>query len=197
MENLQRHNYRIQPEDRARLMGHPPMLLWFTGLSGSGKSTIADAMEAECLRLGIHAVSLDGDAMRMRLSADLGFTEADRDEHLRRVGEVANLMLDAGLVVLAAFVSPLKSQRLRIRELVGENRFMEIYVNTPLEVCEQRDIKGLYKKARAGEIAHFTGVSATYEAPEFPDVTLDTSTMNVDQSIEALKFVLRIRGFQL
>ena len=197
MENLQRHNYRIQPEDRARLMGHPPMLLWFTGLSGSGKSTIADAMEAECLRLGIHAVSLDGDAMRMRLSADLGFTETDRDEHLRRVGEVANLMLDAGLVVLAAFVSPLKSQRLRIRELVGENRFMEIYVNTPLEVCEQRDIKGLYKKARAGEIAHFTGVSATYEAPEFPDVTLDTSTMNVDLSIEALKFVLRIRGFQL
>ena len=197
MENLQRHNYRIQPEDRARLMGHPPMLLWFTGLSGSGKSTIADAMEAECLRLGIHAVSLDGDAMRMRLSADLGFTEADRDEHLRRVGEVASLMLDAGLVVLAAFVSPLKSQRLRIRELVGENRFMEIYVNTPLEVCEQRDIKGLYKKARAGQIAHFTGVSAPYEAPEFPDVTLDTSTMNVDQSIEALKFVLRIRGFQL
>ena len=197
MDNLQRHNYRIQPEDRARLMGHPPMLLWFTGLSGSGKSTIADAMEAECLRLGIHAASLDGDAMRMRLSADLGFTEADRDEHLRRVGEVASLMLDAGLVVLAAFVSPLKSQRLRIRELVGENRFMEIYVNTPLEVCEQRDIKGLYKKARAGEIAHFTGVSAPYEAPEFPDVTLDTSTMNVDQSIEALKFVLRIRGFQL
>jgi adenylylsulfate kinase len=197
MDNLQRHNYRIQPEDRARLMGHPPMLLWFTGLSGSGKSTIADAMEAECLRLGIHAASLDGDAMRMRLSADLGFTEADRDEHLRRVGEVASLMLDAGLVVLAAFVSPLKSQRLRIREVVGENRFMEIYVNTPLEVCEQRDIKGLYKKARAGEIAHFTGVSAPYEAPEFPDVTLDTSTMNVDQSIEALKFVLRIRGFQL
>jgi adenylylsulfate kinase len=197
MDNLQRHNYRVQPEDRARLMGHPPMLLWFTGLSGSGKSTIADSIEAECLRLGIHAVSLDGDAMRMRLSADLGFTEADRDEHLRRVGEVASLMLDAGLVVLAAFVSPLKSQRLRIRELVGENRFMEIYVNTPLEVCEQRDIKGLYKKARAGEIAHFTGVSAPYEAPEFPDVTLDTSTMNVDQSIEALKFVLRIRGFQL
>ena len=196
MENLQRHNYRIQPEDRARLMGHPPMLLWFTGLSGSGKSTIADAMEAECLRLGIHAVSLDGDAMRMRLSADLGFTEADRDEHLRRVGEVANLMLDAGLVVLAAFVSPLKSQRLRIRELVGENRFMEIYVNTPLEVCEQRDIKGLYKKARAGEIVHFTGISAPYEAPEFPDVTLDTSGMNVDQAIEALKFVLRKRGFQ-
>ena len=197
MENLQRHNYRIQPEDRARLMGHPPMMLWFTGLSGSGKSTIADAMEAECLRLGIHAVSLDGDAMRMRLSSDLGFTEAERDEHLRRVGEVASLMLDAGLVVLAAFVSPLKSQRLRIRELVGENRFMEIYVNTPLEVCEQRDIKGLYKKARAGQIAHFTGVSAPYEAPEFPDVSLDTSTMNVDQSIEALKFVLRIRGFQL
>lgn len=196
MENLQRHNYRIQPEDRSRLMGHPPMLLWFTGLSGSGKSTIADAMEAECLRLGIHAVSLDGDAMRMRLSADLGFTEGDRDEHLRRVGEVANLMLDAGLVVLAAFVSPLKSQRLRIRELVGENRFMEIYVNTPLEVCEQRDIKGLYKKARAGEIAHFTGISAPYEAPEFPDVTLDTSGMNVDQAIEALKFVLRKRGFQ-
>jgi len=197
MDNLQRHNYRVQPEDRARLMGHPPMLLWFTGLSGSGKSTIADAMEAECLRLGIHAASLDGDAMRMRLSADLGFTEADRDEHLRRVGEVASLMLDAGLVVLAAFVSPLKSQRLRIREVVGENRFMEIYVNTPLEVCEHRDIKGLYKKARAGEIAHFTGVSAPYEAPEFPDVTLDTSTMNVDQSIEELKFVLRIRGFQL
>lgn len=197
MENLQRHNYRVQPEDRARLMGHPPMLLWFTGLSGSGKSTIADAMEAECLRLGIHAASLDGDAMRMRLSADLGFTEADRDEHLRRVGEVASLMLDAGLVVLAAFVSPLKSQRLRIRELVGENRFMEIYVNTPLEVCEQRDIKGLYKKARAGEIAHFTGVSAPYEAPECSDVTLDTSTMNVDQTIEALKFVLRTRGFQL
>lgn len=197
MENLQRHNYRIQPEDRARLMGHPPMLLWFTGLSGSGKSTIADAMEAECLRLGIHAVSLDGDAMRMRLSSDLGFTEADRDQHLRRVGEVANLMLDAGLVVLAAFVSPLKSQRMRIRELVGENRFMEIYVNTPLEVCEQRDIKGLYKKARVGEIAHFTGVSAPYEAPEFSDVTLDTSTINVDQAIEALKFVLRIRGFQL
>lgn len=197
MDNLQRHNYRVQPEDRTRLMGHPPLLLWFTGLSGSGKSTIADAMEAECLRLGIHAVSLDGDAMRMRLSADLGFAEADRDEHLRRIGEVASLMLDAGLVVLAAFVSPMKSQRLRIRELVGENRFLEIYVNTPLEVCEQRDIKGLYKKARAGQITHFTGVSAPYEAPEFPALTLDTSSMNVDQAIEALKFVLRTRGFEL
>jgi adenylylsulfate kinase len=197
MENLQRHNYRIQPEDRTKLMGHPPLLLWFTGLSGSGKSTIADALEVELIQLGIHAATLDGDAMRMRLSADLGFTDADREEHLRRVGEVARLMLDAGIVVLAAFVSPLKSQRIRIKEMVGESRFMEIFVSTSLEVCEQRDIKGLYQKARAGEIAHFTGISSPYEAPEQPDVTLDTAQLSVEQALESLKFALRQRGFPL
>jgi adenylylsulfate kinase len=197
MENLHSHNFRIQPNERAKLMGHPPMLLWFTGLSGSGKSTIADALEVELTGRGVHAVSLDGDALRQRLSSDLGFSEADRDEHLRRVGEVANLMLDAGLVVLAAFVSPLKSQRTRIKETVGESRFMEIFVSTSLEVCEQRDIKGLYQKARAGEIAHFTGISSPYEAPEQPDVTLDTAQLSVEQALESLKFALRQRGFPL
>ncbi len=197
MENLQRHNYRVLPEDRSTLMGHPPMLIWFTGLSGSGKSTLADALEAELIGSGVHAVSLDGDALRMRLSSDLGFSDADRDEHLRRVGEVANLLLDAGLVVLAAFVSPLKSQRNRMKELAGESRFMEIYVSTSLEVCEQRDIKGLYQKARAGEISNFTGVSAPYEAPDHPDAVVDTANVDVEQAVESLKFALRKRGFPL
>lgn len=197
MENLQRHHYRIQPSDRSALMGHPAVLIWFTGLSGSGKSTLADALEVELIRLGVHTASLDGDAMRLRLSADLGFSAEDRDEHLRRVGEVAVHLLDAGLVVLAAFVSPLKAQRKRIQSLVGVERFMEVYVNTPLEVCEQRDIKGLYGKARAGQIQHFTGISAPYEAPEHADVVLDTSTIAMKQALESLTFALRKRGFPL
>jgi adenylylsulfate kinase len=197
MENLKRHHYRIQPHDRTKLMGHPPVLIWFTGLSGSGKSTLADALEVELIRLGVHTASLDGDAMRMRLSSDLGFSDADRDEHLRRVGEVAVHLLDSGLVVLAAFVSPLRSQRSRISSLVGSDRFMEVHVSTPLEVCEQRDIKGLYQKARAGEIPQFTGISAPYEAPEHADIVLDTSNMHMEQALESLKFVLRKRGFPL
>ena len=160
---------------RGLALGQKPKLIWFTGLSGSGKSTIANLLELELAQSGRHATLLDGDNVRHGLCHDLGFTEADRVENIRRVGEVGKLMVEAGLIVLACFISPYRQDRRLVRSLLEEGEFVEVFIDTPIEECERRDIKGLYKKARNGEIPNFTGVNAPYEVPEHPEVHVRTS----------------------
>lgn len=172
----------ITPEDRARLLGQRGCVLWFTGLSGSGKSTLANALDIELHQRGVKTVLLDGDNVRQGLCGDLGFSAEDRHENLRRVAEVAKLMADAGLVVLTAFVSPFRSDRDRARHIVGAERFAEIYVDCPLEVCAQRDVKGLYAKAQAGLIPDFTGVNSPYEAPLAPELRIQSGSAPLTQS---------------
>ncbi|WP_313110101.1 adenylyl-sulfate kinase [Atlantibacter sp.] len=172
-ENVVWHSHLVTREARETLHGHRGVVLWFTGLSGSGKSTLAGALETALHERGVSTYLLDGDNVRHGLCSDLGFSEADRKENIRRVGEVANLMVDAGLVILTAFISPHRAERDMVRQRVGEGRFIEVFVDTPLAVCEARDPKGLYKKARAGELANFTGIDAVYEAPIHPEIHLD------------------------
>jgi len=185
-ENIIPHQFSISKVDRMSLKGHNALLLWFTGLSGSGKSTIANAVEKALVKNKIHTYTLDGDNVRKGLNNNLGFSPEDRTENIRRIAEVANLMIDAGLVVLAAFVSPYQKDRERIRSIVGEKQYVEIFVNTPLEECERRDVKGLYAKARAGEIKNFTGINAPYEAPVNPDLEIDTTKMTVDEAVSEI-----------
>jgi len=177
-ENVHEQALDITPARRAGLMRQTPKLLWFTGLSGAGKSTIANLVEARLHALGRHTFLLDGDNVRLGLNKDLGFTAADRVENIRRAGEAAKLMMDAGLIVLTAFISPFRAERAMVREMVGEEAFVEIFVDTPLEEAERRDTKGLYKKARAGKLANFTGVDSPYEAPETPEIRIDTTAMD-------------------
>lgn len=172
-ENVVWHSHLVTREARETLHGHRGVVLWFTGLSGSGKSTLAGALETALHERGVSTYLLDGDNVRHGLCGDLGFSEADRKENIRRVGEVANLMVDAGLVILTAFISPHRAERDMVRQRVGEGRFIEVFVDTPLAVCEARDPKGLYKKARAGELPNFTGIDAVYEAPIHPEIHLD------------------------
>ncbi|QKJ88429.1 Adenylyl-sulfate kinase [Paramixta manurensis] len=172
-ENVIWHPHAINRDDRERQHGHRGVVLWFTGLSGSGKSTVAGALEQALHQQGVNTYLLDGDNVRHGLCRDLGFSDADRKENIRRVGEVAKLMVDAGLVVLTAFISPHRAERQMVREMLGEGRFIEVFVDTPLDICEARDPKGLYKKARAGELANFTGIDAVYEAPTRPEIHLD------------------------
>ena len=171
-ENVVWHPHPVTAGQREQLHGHRGVVLWFTGLSGSGKSTVAGALEEALHQAGVSTYLLDGDNVRHGLCRDLGFSDDDRKENIRRVGEVASLMADAGLVVLTAFISPHRAERQMVRERVGNDRFLEVFVDTPLEVCEQRDPKGLYKKARAGELKNFTGIDAVYEAPETPEIHL-------------------------
>ena len=186
MSNIVPQEYQISSTQRALHMGHKPLLIWFTGLSGSGKSTLANAVEQKLYAAGIKTYTLDGDNVRHGLNKDLGFGPEARTENIRRIAEVANLMLDAGLVVLSAFVSPYLKDRQAIKEVVGDEGFMEVFVDTPLEVCEERDVKGLYAKARAGQISEFTGISAPYQAPERPDFRVDTSVTGLDDSATML-----------
>lgn len=187
-------DYHIDAAKRAAIKGHQSTVLWFTGLSGSGKSTVANALEQALVAKGIHTYLLDGDNVRHGLCADLGFSEADRTENLRRVGAVAGLMVDAGLLVLSAFISPYRSQRELVKSMVPPGKFLEIHIATPLEVCEQRDVKGLYKKARAGEIRQFTGISDPYEAPLAADLVLNTAECSLEQSVEQLLALLVNKG---
>ncbi|EOC1298508.1 adenylyl-sulfate kinase [Cronobacter dublinensis] len=172
-ENVVWHAHPVTAAQREQLHGHRGAVLWFTGLSGSGKSTVAGALEEALHQLGVSTYLLDGDNVRHGLCSDLGFSNDDRKENIRRVGEVAKLMVDAGLVVLTAFISPHRAERQMVREQLGAGRFIEVFVDTPLEVCEARDPKGLYKKARAGELRNFTGIDAVYEAPQAPEIHLD------------------------
>ncbi len=166
--------FLVTHEERARLNGHVGKVIWFTGLSGAGKSTLANSLEIELYRNSLRTYIIDGDNVREGLNSDLEFTEADRIENLRRATEVAKLMMDAGLIVIAAFISPFQRERERIKKSIGEANFIEVFVSTPLEVCEQRDAKGLYKKARDGKILNMTGISSPYEVPDFPNFTVNT-----------------------
>jgi bifunctional enzyme CysN/CysC len=193
------HNIHMQHVDvdkvaRAAAKGQKPGVLWFTGLSGAGKSTIANLVEKKLHAMGRHTYLLDGDNIRHGLNKDLGFTEADRVENIRRVSEVARLMVDAGLIVLTAFISPFRSERAMARALLGAGEFVEVHVDTPLNVAEDRDVKGLYKKARRGEIANFTGISSPYEAPETPELRLDTTALTAEQAADAVIQRLRELG---
>ena len=196
-DNIVWHRHFIDKAARAAQKGHQPALLWFTGLSGSGKSTLAGALEVELMQRGIHTYLLDGDNVRHGLCSDLGFAPADRQENLRRVGEVAKLMVDAGLVVLAAFVSPYQAERDAIRARFAEGEFIEVFVDTPLAECEQRDPKGLYKKARAGEIKHFTGIDDPYEAPLQPEIHLVNDKLPIAEGVVRLLTALRQHGVLL
>jgi len=178
---------KIDHAAREQLLRQKPRLLWFTGLSGSGKSTLAVQLEFELWELGYKTYLLDGDNVRAGLSKDLDFSDAGRIENIRRIGEVAKLFLDAGIIVLSAFISPFRSEREIVRDLVGKENFLEIFVDTPLETCEERDVKGLYKKARQGQIANFTGINSPYESPENPFLSIPTHLLTMENSIATLK----------
>jgi len=184
--NIHWQQQQVTREVRAALKAQHPCVIWFTGLSGSGKSTLANALEQKLASSGRHTMLLDGDNIRHGLNKDLGFTEADRVENIRRIGEVARLMVDAGLIVITAFISPYRAEREMVRNLLPEDEFVEVYVNTPLEECERRDVKGLYKKARQGELPNFTGIDAPYEAPQAPALTIDTSVLTIEEGVEAI-----------
>ena len=184
--NVTLQPHQVTKAERAAQKGQTPFVLWLTGLSGAGKSTIANAIDQELTRLGHHTALLDGDNVRHGLNKDLDFSDAGRKENIRRIGEVAKLFVDAGIIVITAFISPFRSERQLVREMVDEGEFIEVFVDTPLEVCEERDPKGLYKKARAGEIANFTGVDSPYEVPRDPDLVLDAGSDTVEQVIHKL-----------
>lgn len=179
---------------RAALTGHRSAVIWFTGLSGSGKSTLAQALEGRLHRLGCLTYVLDGDNLRQGLCADLGFSDADRGENIRRAGAAASLFVDAGVLVLAAFISPFRADRARARALVGPGDFFEVHVACPLAECERRDVKGLYKRARAGHIPLFTGISSPYEAPLAPELAIATDAIGLDASVDLLLAMLRAHG---
>lgn len=185
----------VDKTSRANLAGQKPCVLWFTGLSGSGKSTVANLVEKRLHDLGRMTYVLDGDNVRHGLNRDLGFTDADRVENIRRVGEAAKLMVDAGLITLVSFISPFRSERQSVRERMEENEFIEIFISTPLEVCEQRDVKGLYAKARRGEIKNFTGIDSSYEAPKNAEIDLDTSQIAAEKAAEEIVEYLDRNGY--
>ena len=176
----------VTSADREQRHGHPGRIVWLTGLSGAGKSTLAMALERRFFDAGRNVYVLDGDIVRGGLCSDLGFSPNDRVENIRRIGEVARIMADAGLLVIVAFISPFRADRDRVRAAMPVGRFTEVHVSTPLEVCEQRDTKGLYAKARAGELSDFTGISSPYEAPESPEVLLPTEQMSVDECVDGI-----------
>ncbi|MGM0933380.1 MAG: adenylyl-sulfate kinase [Bacteroidota bacterium] len=186
MENIIPHEFHISKADRNKQNAHNSFVVWFTGLSGSGKSTIANRVEHELYKQGIKTFSLDGDNIRKGLNNNLGFTAEDRQENLRRIAEVAKLFVESGAVVIASFISPLKKDRELIKEIIGKKDYIEVFVNTSLEECERRDIKGLYKKARAGEIRNFTGIDAPYENPENPDIEIKTEEENLEDAIKRI-----------
>ena len=180
------HDYDITRSLRNKVNGHDSFVLWFTGLPGSGKSTIANKVEEELFYKGIHTYALDEDNIRSRTNKELGFTEDDRRENLRRIAGIAKLFVDSGVVTIAAFVSPLMSDRDQVKEIIGKEDLIEIYVNTSLEECKNRDVKGLYKKARAAEAKNFTGVDAFYEAPENPDLKISTEKNSIEMSVKQI-----------
>ena len=192
-QNVVWHEHKIAKVQRARQKSQRPAVLWFTGLSGAGKSSVANALEQALFQRGHHSYLLDGDNVRHGLNRDLGFTDEDRVENIRRIGEVARLMADAGLVVLSAFISPFRADRAMVRELMEPGEFVEIHVQASLETCEDRDPKGLYAKARAGTIRHFTGIDSPYEAPDRPEVVLDTEKLSIEESVDELLDYLRKR----
>lgn len=184
--NLTLHTSRVEPADRQALLGQHGCVIWLTGLSGSGKSTIACALEERLIRSGHLTYILDGDNIRHGLNSDLGFSAQDREENIRRIGQVAALFADAGVIVIVAFISPYIKDRQAARQAAGQRRFFEVYLDVPLQECEKRDPKGLYKKARAGEISEFTGLDAPYEHPEKPELVIDTARLTPPEAVEKI-----------
>lgn len=192
--NVTWHEHKVTREDRQKLNSHRGAVLWFTGLSGCGKSTIANAVDQLLHEQGVHTFVLDGDNIRMGLNKNLGFSPEDRTENIRRIGEVAKLFADAATIVSTAFISPYKADRDMVREVLPEGEFVEILVQASLETCESRDPKGLYKKARAGEIPNFTGISAPYESPENPEIVLDSDNKGIEELAEEVIAWLKANG---
>lgn len=193
-ENTYWHHATVTRDRRKTLNGHRSAILWFTGLSGSGKSTLAHAVEEQLHQRSCRTFVLDGDNVRHGLCSDLGFSDADRTENIRRIGEAAKLMVEAGVITLTAFISPFRKDRRLVRGLLPHGDFLEIYCNTSLDVCEERDVKGLYKRARAGEIKDFTGISSPYESPQKPELELDTGKQPLDTCVMAVIGLLQHRG---
>lgn len=192
--NVVWHESKVTRGDRERLKNHKGVTLWFTGLSGAGKSTLAHAVEEACFNRTCHTYVLDGDNVRHGLCGDLGFTAQDRTENIRRIGEMSKLFVDAGVIVLTAFISPFRDDRERVRNLMAEGDFLEIYCQSSLERCEERDVKGLYRRARAGEIPEFTGISSPYEEPLHPELTVNTGEWSIEESAAAVLRLLEDRG---
>ena len=193
--NVTWHDHSVTRDERCKLMGHKGCILWFTGLSACGKSTIANAVDRKLHDAGVHTCVLDGDNIRMGLNKNLGFSADDRAENIRRIGEVAKLFSDAGVITATAFISPYLADRDKVRALMGQGGFIEVYVNASLETCEARDPKGLYKKARAGEIKSFTGISDPYEAPVNPELVLDSNTKGIDELSNEVIAYLKSNGY--
>ncbi len=188
------HKAAVFRKDREILNGHKSVIVWFTGLSGSGKSTIAHAVEESLHASGCRTFVFDGDNVRHGLCCDLGFSKEERAENIRRIGEMTKLFIEAGIIALTAFISPFASDREKVRRLVGADDFIEVYCKCPVEICEQRDVKGLYRKARVGEIKEFTGISSPYEVPENSDLVLDTVAMPLEECVDMVINILRKRG---
>ena len=188
------HSATVTRARREKLNNHKSVILWFTGLSGAGKSTLAHAVEEKLYQLQCRTYVLDGDNVRHGLCGDLGFTDTDRQENIRRIGEIAKLMLEAGVISLTAFISPFEKERQLARKLVPHGDFLEIYCYCELDICEQRDVKGLYKKARAGEIKHFTGISSPYEVPKNPEIKINTGQDSLEDCVDQVINLLRDRG---
>jgi len=185
-KNIRWHEHLVQRNDRANQKQQLPCIIWFTGLSGAGKSTVANALDSLLYEHNKHTYLLDGDNVRHGLNKDLGFSTQDRIENIRRIGEVGKLFVDSGLIVLSSFISPFRSDRQMVRTLFPVGEFIEVHISTSLEVCEQRDPKGLYKKARAGKIKHFTGIDSVYEPPISPEITIDTAVMSVEDAAKEI-----------
>jgi len=194
MSSSQAGMRQISKAERARALGQKPCVLWLTGLSAAGKSSIASGLQSTLFDRGLHCYLLDGDTVRLGLSRDLGYSDADRQEHIRRVGELARLFVDAGLIVLVALISPFRAERSAVRALFEHGEFIEVFVNTPLSVCEQRDPKGLYRRARAGQVPLFTGIDSPYEAPQQPEVMLAANEIGIADCVARLVEFLQNRG---
>ena len=194
-EDIVWHSQNVTKKKRESLLNQKPCILWFTGLSGSGKSTITNAVESELFNRGIKTYLLDGDNVRHGLNKDLGFSQIDRIENIRRIGEVSKLFIDSGLIVLTAFISPFKSDRQIAKSLVAYDEFVEVFINTPLEICESRDPKGLYTKARNGDIKNFTGIDSPYEEPVEPQIEIKTDELNINKSVDKIVDYLIRNGY--
>lgn len=193
-DNVVWHAHQVSVDQRAQQKNQQPAVIWFTGLSGAGKSTLANALDLALFKAGHHTFLLDGDNVRHGLNKDLGFSDKDRVENIRRIGEISKLLVDAGLIVSTAFISPFRADRKMVRSLLEPGQFIEVFVDAPLETCESRDPKGLYEKARAGIIKDFTGISSPYEVPESPEVYVDTKQNTVEACIETIMQALHDRG---
>jgi len=194
-KNIIWHEHSVSKNERAKIKVQKPCILWFTGLSGSGKSTVANAVESRLLELQKHTYLLDGDNIRMGLNEGLTFSNEDRIENIRRIGEVAKLFVDAGTIVLAAFISPFRMERDRVRNLVNADEFIEIYIDTSLEICKNRDSKGLYEKAIRGNIENFTGISSPYEAPLKPEIHIKNDKISIEEATKIIVDYLQYRGY--